>query len=414
MIESAPRIGYVLKVYPRFSETFIVSEILAHEAAGTELEIFALRPPTEGRFHEQLARVRAPVTYLPSQGLRASDFWAQVRRAAAGDPLFWERFAPAQNEDLVDVAQALALADLVRERGLTHLHAHFASSATTVARLAARLAGISYSFTAHAKDLYHESVDATQMRHKLADASAVVTVSDYNVAYLQTQFGEAAAGVRRIYNGLELACFPFQAPMGRPQQIIAVGRLVEKKGFDVLIDACALLRDQGRTFTCLIVGTGDQQVALAQQITRLNLDAQVRLVGPRPQSEVVDLVQRGSVFAAPCVVGNDGNRDGLPTVLLEAMALGTPCVATDVTGIPELIEHGVTGLLVPQRDPGSLAASLAALLDDEALRVDLALAARQRIEQMFDSARNSEALRMLFAEASECAPLRMKEVSRCA
>lgn len=414
LIESAPRIGYVLKVYPRFSETFIVSEILAHEAAGIELEIFALRPPTEGRFHEQLARVRAPVTYLPSQGLRASDFWAQVRCAAAGDSLFWERFAPAQNEDLVDVAQALALADLVRERGLTHLHAHFASSATTVARLAARLAGISYSFTAHAKDLYHESVDATQMWHKLADASAVVTVSDYNVAYLQTQFGEAAAGVRRIYNGLELARFPFKPPMGRPQQIIAVGRLVEKKGFDVLIDACALLRDQGRTFTCLIVGTGDQQAALAQQIPRLNLDAQVRLVGPRPQGEVVDLVQRGAVFAAPCVVGSDGNRDGLPTVLLEAMALGTPCVATDVTGIPELIEHGVTGLLVPQRDPGALAASLAALLDDEALRVDLALAARQRIEQMFDSARNSEALRMLFAEASECAPLRMKEVSRCA
>ncbi|HMQ31544.1 MAG TPA: glycosyltransferase [Chloroflexaceae bacterium] len=399
LTEQTPRVGYVLKVYPRFSETFIVNEILAHEAAGAELEIFALRHPTEGRFHEQLARVRAPVTYLPSQGLRAADLWAQVR-AAAQDPAFWERFAPARYEDVHDVAQALALAELVRRRGITHLHAHFASVATSVARLAARLAGVTYSFTAHAKDLYHESVDPDDLRRKLADASAVVTVSDYNLAHLREQFGEDAAGVRRIYNGLDLAHFPYSAPAARPRRIVAVGRLIEKKGFDVLVDACALLRDRGVELECLIVGAGECGGALAAQIGRLGLEGRVRLLGPRPQGEVAALVRGGAAFAAPCVVGADGNRDGMPTVLLEAMALGTPCVATDVTGIPELIDDGVSGLLVPQRDPAALASALERLLGDAALRLRLATAARRRIEASFDIAHNSAALRAVFAGAA--------------
>lgn len=390
-----PRIAYVLKVYPRFSETFIVNEILAHEAAGLEMEIIALRSPTEGRFHEQLARVRAPVTYLPYQGLRAADLWARVREVASL-PGFWQRFALAQNEDVHDVAQALALAELVRQRRITHLHAHFATSATTVTRLAAAIAGVPYSFTAHAKDLYHESVDPADLRRKLVDATSIVTVSDYNVDYLQTQFGMDAARVQRIYNGLDLTYFRYQQPVNRPPRIITVGRLVEKKGFDVLVDACALLRDQGRRFDCQIIGAGEGRAALENQIQRLGLAEQVMLLGPRPQGEVVRLVQDAAVFAAPCVVGSDGNRDGMPTVLLEAMALGTPCVATDVTGIPELIAHGESGLLVPQRDPVALAAALARLLDDEPLRLRLSLTARERIVADFDIVRNSAALRDIF------------------
>lgn len=409
LTEPPLRIGYVLKVYPRFSETFVVNEILAHEAAGATVEIFALRPPTEGRFHEQLARVRAPVTYLPHHGLRAADLWGQVG-AAAAEPTFWERFAPAQFEAVDDVAQALALAALVRQRGITHLHAHFASVATTVARLAARLAGISYSFTAHAKDLYHESVRPDDLRRKLADAAAVVTVSDYNVDYLRAQFGADAARVRRVYNGLDLERFPYCPPVGRPPRIVTVGRLVEKKGFDVLVDACAILRDQGRRFECQIVGAGEGRASLEAQIAELGLATTVQLIGPRPQGEVVALVQSGAVFAAPCVVGEDGNRDGMPTVLLEAMALGTPCVATDVTGIPELIVDGVTGVLVPERDPAALAAALARLLDDRSLGLALAEAARRRIEVGFNIVQNSAALRALFAEAA-CEPALAREVS---
>jgi colanic acid/amylovoran biosynthesis glycosyltransferase len=406
VLPESSRIGYVLKVYPRFSETFILTEILAHEAAGTAVEIFALRPPTEGRFHEELAHVRAPVTYLSDRGLPATVFWEQLRAAADGFPAFWERLAPALAEDAHDVAQAIALAGLVRRRGITHLHGHFASVATTVARHAARLAGVPYSFTAHAKDLYHESVDPVDLRRKLAAAAAVVTVSDYNRAYLRDRFGVDAARVRRIYNGLAIARFPYAPPVGRPPRIVAVGRLVEKKGFDVLVEACALLRAEGRAFECVIVGGGEREAALGQQIARCGLDRQVRLLGPRPQSEVMQIVQSGAAFAAPCVVGADGNRDGMPTVLLEAMALGTPCVASDVTGIPELIADGMSGLLVAERDPAALAAALGRLLDDELLRVRLAGVARRRIEAEFDSAQNAALLRELFADAAR--------VGRCA
>lgn len=397
LIERPSRIAYVLKVYPRFSETFIVNEILAHEAAGHTVEIFATRPPVEGRFHEELAQVRARVTYLPHQTMRASEFWDHLR-VTATTPGFWERFAAAQDADALTLIQGLKLAELLRERQISHVHAHFGSVATTVARLAAHFAGVGYSFTAHAKDLYHATVDPTDLRRKLIDAAAVVTVSDYNLQYLRERFGVAAAKVRRIYNGLDLTRFPYVEPANRPPQIIAVGRLVEKKGFDVLIDACALLRDRGRNFTCQIVGCGDCEAALQAQIMRHDLRAWVQLPGPRPQREVAAIVQGAAVFVAPCVVGADGNRDGLPTVLLEAMALGTPCVATDVTGIPEVVADGSTGLLVGQRDPHALAAAIERLLDDQDLGRQLAAAARQRIERNFNIGANSAALRALFAE----------------
>lgn len=393
------RVGYVLKMYPRFSETFIVNELLAHEAAGLDLEIFSLRAPVDGRFHEMLSQVRAPVTYLAHHGLRAEGFWAQLR-SATGLPGFAAGFAQACHESVDDLAQALALAEMVRARGITHLHAHFGSVATTVARLAAAFTGVTYSFTAHAKDLYHESVDPADLRRKLADAAVVVTVSDYNVAYLRECFAESAARVCRIYNGLDLARFPYRDPVARLPQIIAVGRLVEKKGFDVLIDACALLRERGRSVRCQIVGDGPLAMMLTAQIARRGLVNQVQLVGPRPQGAVIELVQQAAVFAAPCVVGDDGNRDGLPTVLIEAMALGTPCVATDVTGIPELVRHGETGLLVAQRDPAALATALEQLLDNRTLRTRLAASARQVIEDEFDIMHNSARLRECFVEAT--------------
>jgi glycosyltransferase involved in cell wall biosynthesis len=400
MEAATQRIGYVVKMYPRFSETFILNEILAHEAAGLNLEIFSLRAPTDGRFHEALAQVRAPVRYLPEAGIKAADLWQAISAAAIALPGLWDRLAIAAGADARDVYQAVLLAQHVQERGITHLHAHFATVATTVARFAAHFAGISYSLTAHAKDLYHASVDPADLRRKLRDAAAVVTVSDYNVHYLETLYGPDADKVRRIYNGLDLERFRYTAPATRPPLIVSVSRLVEKKGIDTLIDACALLRAAGRDFHCAIAGSGPEHAALAAQIARLDLHNQVSLVGPLPQGQVIDLVQTAAVFAAPCVVGADGNRDGLPTALLEAMALGTPCVATDVTGIPELVRHGVTGLIVPERDPAALAGALDRLLSDAELREQLALAARRLIADAFDIHANAAQVRSLFAPAA--------------
>jgi glycosyltransferase involved in cell wall biosynthesis len=391
------RVGYVLKRYPRYSETFIVNEILAHERAGLSVDIFALRPPNDTHFQDAISRVRASVTYLPCQGVKAADWWHEVDEANRHLPGLFALLDAASGVDAIEVLQAAMLARECQSRGLTHLHAHFATSATTVARLAARFAGLPYSFTAHAKDIFHDSVCRHDFERKLTDAAAVVTVSDFNFQFLHDTYRGASARVERIYNGLDLDQFSYKTPDARPPRIVAVGRLVEKKGFSDLIEACAILKKRGLRFSCGIVGTGPLQPDLQQQIARLGLDRQVELLGPRPQAEVIRLMQEACALVAPCVVGEDGNRDGLPTVLLEAMALGTPCISTDVTGIPEVIRNDETGIMVPQRDPLSLANAVAKLVSSSKFSVRLASAARQLIESEFDVNRSAAVLRGLFA-----------------
>jgi glycosyltransferase involved in cell wall biosynthesis len=394
-----PRVAYVVKRFPRYSETFIVSELLAHEAAGVEIEIFSLRPPNDTHFQDALCRVRAAVHYLPSDGIKALELWQAIEEAGKVCPRLWSELASASGEEPCDVYQALLLAREVVLRGIGHLHAHFATSPTGVARLAARFAGIPYSFTAHAKDIFHESVRPADLARKLSDASAVVTVSDYNAEFLHRTYGAAAAHVQRIYNGLELPRFAYEDPGSRPPAIVAVGRLVEKKGFADLVQACSLLDGWGRDFVCEIIGTGPLETELAALIDRHGLRGKIVLVGPRPQYEIIERIRRASVFAAPCVVGSDGNRDGLPTTLLEAMALGTPCAATDVTGIPEILHDGETGLLIRQNAWADLAVALARLLGDRELRVRIARAARHLIERDFDVRNNAALMRSLFRPA---------------
>ena len=392
MERHAPRVGYVLKTYPRFSETFIVNEILAHERAGAELEICSLRPPTGGRFHPDIGEVRAPVAYVPAGGLKAETLWAAARRHPAGLPAL---LADPDAEAPGDAHQAIAVAEWAAERGIEHLHAHFASAAAQVTRLAARLADVPYSFTAHAKDIFHADVDRDRLARRIADAHAVITVSDFNVRHLNDVAPEAAGHVHRVYNGLDLRRFPYASPGARPRTVVAVGRLVEKKGFADLVDALALLAREGRTVPCRIAGEGPLAGELGARISARGLDGSVTLTGPLTQAEIRALVQSSAVLAAPCVVGEDGNRDGLPTVLLEALALGTPAVATPVTGIPELVRHEETGLLVGERDPAALAAALARLLDDRDLADRLARAGRELIEAEFDADETAARIRAI-------------------
>jgi glycosyltransferase involved in cell wall biosynthesis len=398
---TAPRkVAYLLKRYPRFSETFVVGEILAHEAAGTTVEIIALRPVAEAYFQGSIGAVRSPVTYVPERPVKASALWTLLDDLRHNWPSAWRALEHAEIVDPDDLFQALWVARLVRERGITHLHAHFATVATTVARLVALMTGVTYGFTAHAKDIYHDYPEDQQLRLKLRDASYVVTVSDYNVRHLRQSFGGDAAAVTRIYNGLDLAAMPYRSPKDRAPLILGVGRLIEKKGFDVLIDACRMLKDAGCAFRCRIIGGGERLGDLEAQIGRLGLADRVELAGPLPREVVQWSMQEAAVLAAPCVVGADGNRDGMPTVLLEAMALGTPCIATPVTGIPELIEDGVTGLLVEERDASGLATQLRRLLTDHDLREALAAPARLKIEREFDVRENAARLRALFAAAA--------------
>lgn len=400
MSPSKQHIGYVVKRYPRYSETFIVNEILSHERVDTKIDIFSLRPPNDTHFQDIISRVKASVHYLPSKS--TADSWlSMMEKQAIKLPGLRRYLSDNLNHNARELLQAAVLAEQVQCLGITHLHAHFATAPAEVTRLAALFSGVSYSFTAHAVDIFHESTCTKDLREKFSDAAFSITISDYNFDYLQQRLGEIPSTIHRIYNGVDLDQFNWQSPLQRRPEILGIGRLVEKKGYRYLIDACAILKQKGLDFRCRIIGMGDLSNALAQQIIDNNVQDVVTLTGPLPQNKIRLAIQSAAVFVAPCIVAEDGNRDGLPTVVLETMALGTPCVSTDVTGIPEVIKHQKTGYQVPQHDAENLAIAIERLLVDGQQREDLSRRARQLIEENFDVNRNTALIRQQFSYAAD-------------
>jgi colanic acid/amylovoran biosynthesis glycosyltransferase len=394
------RIGYVLKRFPRFSETFILNELLALEALGIECHVFSLLAPPDEPRHARLADLRAPVTYLskPAGPLPVADPEDEVL-FAGNDP----------RSVATLLAKAAEVARLSRLAGITHLHAHFGSDPTTVALLAARDLGGTFSYTAHARDIYHTyvtpEVDAAKRRAKLSEAAFTVTVSNFNADHLTTLCPDAAARIHRLYNGIDLSLFsPSDSVV--PGRILAVGRLVEKKGFAVLVDACALLRDRGREFDCRIIGDGPLQDALQAQIAGLDLVGKVTLAGPMPQEQLAHELGTAAIATLPCIIAPDGDRDGLPTVLLEAMGKGIPVVTTTVTGGPEIVAEDETGLLCPPGDPVALADALETLLTDPHRARAMGAAGRRRAERLFDLTTNVTRLTGHFARMSPAKPSR--------
>ena len=390
------KIGYVLKCYPRFSETFVVNEILAHEAAGLNVEIFSLMSPENGHYQDIIGHVKAPVQYLPDSYKQGVKLWDLLLESYDLFPDIFQKLPLLRNEKLRDINHALELAKLIRSHKIDHLHAHFASAATTVARLASFFSSVPYTFTAHAKDIFHEDTDYEILRSKLRDASGTVTVSDFNIDFLRKKFGPDSSKVQRVYNGLDLKNLLYKKPENRESLIITVGRLVEKKGINVLVDACKILSQRGCTFHCRIIGQGEFETKIRSQINDNGLEQTVELVGVLPRSEVVQNFYDAQVFVLPAIIGQDGNRDGLPTSILESMALGTPCISTDVTGIPEVVKQNETGLVVPQNDPVSLANALEKLLSDQKIGIKLSENARKLIESQFNITKNSADIRKIF------------------
>jgi glycosyltransferase involved in cell wall biosynthesis len=414
------RVGYVLKRFPRLSETFVLNELLELERQGVEVVVFSLlRPPEEPR-HARLFELAAPLHYLPGGSLL--DGWrvgAADGTAGGGTvakrPLTallaeaegpWPPLLNGKDADAVATLhlKAATVALLAQAHRLDHLHAHFASDATTVALLAGRLAGLPVSFTAHARDIYHRytdpGADAAMRRAKLAEARFVVTVSDYNRRHLEALARGTPARIHRLHNGLDLGRVRPRAKPREPGRFLAVGRLIEKKGFIHLIEACRELARLGRPFLVEIVGEGPERERLAAATAAVGLGQAVRLLGALPQEALLERLARASAMVLPCVVGASGDRDGLPTVLLEALATATPAISTTLGGIDEVIEDGVSGLLVPPGDGKALAAAMARLADDPLLAAAMGAAGRERAEAAFDLARNVARLRRLFAGAA--------------
>lgn len=402
-LEAPGRVAYVLRKFPVLSETFILNELLAMEARGTPVEVFSLMPCREPRFHDDLPRLKARITYVPDLGSWRALLRANVRAARR----YGRRYLRALLEVLATGRPGLlwrfVQSGYVAERAvrleLRHLHAHFANRATTVASLVSRITGLPYSFTAHAVDIYKESVNPRVLATKIEGARFVVTVSECNSQYLRSVSNGAACRIVRIYNGIDLTRF---APNGgiatEPFTILSVARLVEKKGLAVLVEACRHLREAGHEFQCWIVGKGKQRLELERRIRRWRLQAQVRLLGPHTQLEILERYHGAHLFALPCTVGADGNRDGLPVSIVEALACGLPVVTTSTTGIPEVVLDGHNGLIVPDRDPRALADAIGSLIADPARYARLCGNARSSVVGEFDREKTASRLQQLFCE----------------
>lgn len=379
-------VAFLVKRFPRLSETFVLNEFLELRRQGVPVRLFAIMDPGERRSQPEALALVPEVTYLRDGG-----WWSvtpRLARAAVRHPLGlvsalrWviprRRLASWRR-----LAEALLLVDHLHGDRV-HLHVHWANTPGAAAFLAHRIAGIPWSLATHAKDLY--TVRPGDVADRGTQSRFVTTCTAANARYLDEVVGLDPAKVVVCRHGVRLDRF---SPAGRspePARILSVGRLVAKKGFPVLIEACALLARRGVTFHLDIVGDGPQAGELAELVKRRDLAGKVTFQAGRPQPELVELYQRAAVFALTPAVQADGDRDGIPNVILEAMASGVPVVASAISGIPEVIEHGRTGLLVAPDDPAALADALVRLLRDPAAAEALGRTGEAFVRESFDPA----------------------------
>ncbi len=421
------KIAYILKGYPRLSETFIANEVRRLGDLGVDLDVYAIKRGDDLAAAPDLpaAHYLPPVTSMSRTSLRswlranfcafrpAQNYWLRhgpgryVRTAvfAAAAAIRYRRAAgaPLKKTFIKEFLFATHIARRIEERGnITHIHAHFCHDATTVAWMVSRLTGIPFSFTAHAKDIYQKWLNPGDLlERKLAAAAFTVTCTRTNVDFLRARC-DSPAKVHGIYHGLDVRLF---APPGRActkdprhePRLVSVGRMVEKKGFIYLIDACRILHERGIAFSLDIIGErGDQTDVLANAIATAGLEARVRLLAPVAQCDLVDIYRNARAFVLPCVVLPDGDRDGIPNAMAEAMACAVPVVVTDVSGIPEIVESGTSGVVVPPRDSRALAHAIESLLADPGAADRIGRAARKRIESVFDADVTHKTLKLLF------------------
>jgi colanic acid/amylovoran biosynthesis glycosyltransferase len=395
-------LGYVLKRFPRISETFVAAELIELERQGERVTVFALSRPEEPFTHAFIDELRARVVYLPHRPLREP---VRVVRALArvlrSCPRGWLGAArvsliPPRITGVRRLLQATVLRTELDAAGIDHVHAHFATSAAGLASLARRMGGPTYSVTAHAKDIYHSDVRVDRLREKLGAASFVATVSRQNREYLTSLLGDDGR-VRVVSNSVDLARLGRPEANGRAEAVVlSVARLIEKKGLADLVDACALLTARGMAVRLEVAGTGPLRGALEEAAARQGVPAVFH--GALPHEEVRALYRRATVFSLPCVIAASGDRDGLPTSVLEAMASGLPVVTTAVNGLEEAVVHERTGLVVPEHDPAALASALERVLSDRELAARLAHEARLHVERSFSLERSVNLLRSLFPE----------------
>ena len=405
------KVAYILLYFPRLTETFVAEEIQAIRSLGFDVRIFSLLGSEPGPT-QPLSQQLLPHTWYAPDLLDPALWRAQYHFLRKSPRLYASLLINILRQPLprkalallakrlVIFLKAVAVAHYLEGSDTQLLHSHFAWLSGAAAWISARLLGLPFTVTVHAFDIYSSKNDLLPLVSR--QASQVVAISEYNrlqVAALTTRPPES---ISVIHCGVNLDKFRAQPhgqekrPTGTPLRILSVGSLVSKKGHTYLIDACHLLAKRGLDFTRAIIGGGREESALRQQIGALGLQNQVELLGARSHPEIIAAYHQHDLFVLASVVAPNGDRDGIPVVLMEAGAMGLPLVSTRVSGIPELVRHGQTGLLVPPGDPDALAQAIMSLAANPKMRTQLGKNARTLVEAEFSIESSADRLAVLF------------------
>ena len=380
--------AYLFERFPSFGQTFCYREVAELGRQGVAAPIFSIRNPKDEPPQDWDARIVERVHYLPEE----KELLDAVQRASKKERLTPEIIAAldewARRTDFLRLYQAVYVGLRLKEKGISHVHAHFAGMAARTAFWITKFFPITFSFTAHANDIFAPRKFEIGLDKLVGTARVVVTETDYSEKFLRERFPERADRIHRLYNGLNLAEFGRATFSSDPPLIVAIGRLIAKKGFADLIRACALLVERGRLFRCEIFGEGPLENQLRAQIEELGLQERIQLPGPKPQHELRARLGAASVFVLPSVPEIDGGMDNLPTVIMEAMATGLPVVSTTIGGIPEMVVENETGFLVQPDDAVALAGAIEKVTNDRLLAQRLGEAGYERAQNLFSIEKN--------------------------
>jgi len=385
--------GYLFERFPAFTQTFCARELSELYRQGTTPPVFSIRRPAEDR-PSNIALENILVYYLPDTN--SLEFKIRTKLISPRVRDLWS--GSGDIRDKARFREAVYLGSKLRKAQVSHLHVHFAGLASRTAWWIKRLFGITYSFTGHANDIFCPKPDQrVTLSDLVGEALFVVTVSDFSANWLRRGFPEAADKVHRVYNGLDLSTFKPASPGAGPVRLLSVGRLIEKKGFAFLVEACRLLHSSGIDFVCEIVGEGPERGRLEELIQAYQLSDKIRLTGSMPQTEIVDLLARSSIFVFPAIHDSSGDSDNLPTVLIEALASNLPVIATEIAGIPEIVQQNENGILVQEKDAAQLANAIRVLACNQGLLEQFGTISREIAAEKFSLSNTVGELKSLFS-----------------
>lgn len=382
------RFAYLFERFPSFGQTFCYREVAELDRQDIAPPIFSIRNPKGEPVQDWDRRIVERVHYLPDE----KELVEEVRRAAKKAKLNADIVAAldewGRRTDFLRLYQAIFVGLRLQQMGIDHVHAHFAGMAARTAFWINKFFSITFSFTAHANDIFSPRQFEIGLDKLVGAARTIVTETDYAAHFLRQRFPHRADRVHRIYNGLDLSEFGRANFSSTPPLIIAVGRLISKKGFGDLIRACALLVKRGISFRCEIIGEGALENELRRQIDELSLQNVVMLAGAKPQTELRRRLAAANVFVLSSVIDPDGGMDNLPTVIMEAMATGLPVVSTNVGGIPEMVAENETGFLVQPGDAAAMAEAIDKIISDSSLAAKLGHFGFERASALFSIEKN--------------------------